>query len=155
MIVTIDCTSARNRMLLRARRMRDVAHRPLEQAAADGARTAAATTAWKDKSGGTRASIQPFLGPGLSKAGFRARRAAVFLEAGTGRYGLRGRDYVIAAKNSKYLHFRGAGGNWVFASHVIHPGIKPTHFMRDAGEQARPRFVASCVRAVQQLVAHP
>jgi hypothetical protein len=155
MIVTIDCTSARNRMLLRARRMRDVAQRPLEQAAADGARTAAATTAWKDKSGGTRASIQPFLGPGLSKAGFRARRAAVFLEAGTGRYGLRGRDYVIAAKSSKYLHFRGAGGGWVFASHVIHPGIKPTHFMRDAGEQARPRFIASCVRAVQQLVAHP
>jgi hypothetical protein len=70
MIVTIDCTSARNRMLLRARRMRDVAHRPLEQAAADGARTAAATTAWKDKSGRTRASIQPFLGPGLSKAAF-------------------------------------------------------------------------------------
>jgi hypothetical protein len=155
MTVVIDCTSAIRRMALRARRMRDVAQRPLERAAADGARTAAATTAWNDKTGRTRASIQPFLGPGLSKAGFRARRAAVFLEAGTGRYGLRGRDYVIAAKNSKYLHFRGAGGGWVYASHVIHPGIKPTHFMQNAGEQVRPRFVAACVRAVQQLVAHP
>ncbi len=154
MIVVIDCTSAKRRMALRARRMRDVAHRPLEQAAADGARTAQATTVWKDKSGGTRASIQPFLGPGLSKAGFRARGAAPFLEDGTGRYGMRGRDYVIAAKNGKYLHFS-VGGHWVFTGHVIHPGIKPTHFMRDAGQQARPRFVESCVRAVQQLVAHP
>jgi len=154
MLVVIDCTSAIRRMSLRARRMRDVAHRPLEQAAADGARTAAATTAWKDQTGRTRASIQPFQGPGLSKAGFKARRAAAFLEAGTGRYGQRGRDYIITPKNGKYLHFRVAG-HWVFASHVVHPGIKPTHFMQNAGEQVRPRFVAACVRAVQQLVAHP
>lgn len=155
MTVIIDCTSAIRRMALRARRMRDVAHRPLEQAAADGARTAAATTAWSDKTGRTRGTIQPFPGPGLNKAGFKARRAAVFLEAGTGRYGQRGRDYIITPKNGKYLHFRGSGGGWVFASHVVHPGIKPTHFMHNAGEQVRPRFVAACVRAVQQLVAHP
>lgn len=153
MAVLIDCSSAIRRMGLRAHRMRDVAHRPLEQAAADGARTAAATTAWSDKTGRTRGSIQPFLGPGLNKAGFRARRAAVFLEAGTGRYGQRGRDYIITPKNGKYLHFRGAGGGWVFASHVVHPGIKPTHFMRDAGEAVRPRFVAACVTAVHKAVS--
>lgn len=152
MNVHVDCTKSRERMRARARAFKDVAAQPLEQAAADAAAHARATTTWKDQSGKTRASIKDMRGPGRNQSSVIARGAAVFLEAGTGRYGLRGRDYVIAAKNSRYLHFR-VQGRWVFTSHVIHPGIKPTRFMQQAAESTRARFISLCVDASHRAMA--
>jgi hypothetical protein len=149
---SVDLSKARTRMALRARAMRDVAYRPLEQIADDAAALAQATEAWKDKTGKTRNSIRAVGGPGSNSSSVIARGAAVFLEAGTGKYGPLGHAYVINAKPGGMLHFR-IGGRWVSAKRVVHPGIKATHFMRDAAEDMRPRFIDMCVRAVQAAVA--
>lgn len=151
MSVHVDCTKARERMLARARAYKDVAREPLEMAAMTAANAARATTIFKDKSGKTRASIKDKRGPGANQSSVVAKGAAVFLEAGTGRYGLRGRDYVITPKNGGHLHFR-VQGRWVFASHVMHPGIKPTHFMELAAESTRGHFVALCIGASHRAV---
>lgn len=151
MTVHVDASDAIRRMRLRARRFPDAAQRPLEQAANEAAVIASGTTAWRDQTGKTRGSIKAQLGPGLNKSSVRARGAAVFLENGTGRYGLRGRDYVITPKNGRYMHFV-VNGHHVFTSHVVHPGIKPTHFMRDAGEAMRPKFLAYCVRGARAAI---
>lgn len=152
MNVHVDCTKSRERMRARARAFKDVAVQPLEMAAMTAANHARATTTWKDQSGKTRSSIRDVRGPGRNQSSVIARGASVFLEAGTGRYGLRGRDYVIAAKNARFLHFR-VQGRWVFTSHVIHPGIKPTHFMQQAAESTRLHFVALCVGASHRAIA--
>jgi hypothetical protein len=152
MNVHVDCSKARERMRARARAFRDVTREPLEMAAMTAANAARATTSWKDQSGKTRGSIKDVRGPAANQSSVIARGAAVFLEAGTGRYGLRGRDYVITPKNGRFLHFR-VQGRWVFASHVIHPGIKPTHFMQQAAESTRAHFVALCVGASHRAVA--
>lgn len=151
MNVHVDCSEARRRMQARAHAVRDVARVPLLEAADRAAEKAEATTAWKDKSGRTRRSIRPMPGPGPNASSVVAKGAAPFLEAGTGRYGLRGQDYVIVPRNAKMLRFRVAG-RWVFAKRVVHPGIHATHFMRDAGEATRPFFVMACQRELAKVL---
>lgn len=153
MTVRVDANRAINRMAVRARTFRDVPYRLLEQAATDAASTARSTTTFKDGTGKTRDSIQPRPGPGsaMTRWSVVARGAAPFLENGTGRYGLRGRDYVITPKNGRFLTFR-VNGHWVRTTHVVHPGIHATHFMHDAAEAERPRFVALAVAAAHHAI---
>lgn len=153
MSFVVDLGRTRQKMALRARGIRDAPLRPLERAANDVAALARGTTSWKDVSGSTRKSVTPrFGGGGRYASRVTAGRASVFLEAGTGKYGKRGREYVIAPKNGGRLAFRMAG-RWVFASHVIHPGIKPTHFMRDAAESYRATFHEAMIAAVHHAIS--
>lgn len=138
-------------MVLRARAIRDAHFRPLEQATQGAALTARATSAFKDRSGGTRKSIQALPGPGLFSARVRARGAAVFLESGTGKYGIRGSAYPIQARGGGFLAFS-SGGRTVFARRVMHPGIKPTHFLENAAEAERPKFIAACIAAIHDAL---
>lgn len=150
--VYADCTQARARMRARASAYKDVAREPLANAAMTAANAARATTSFRDKTGKTRGSIRDVRGPLGNQSSVVARGAAVFLESGTGRYGLRGRDYVITPKRGKFLAFQIAG-RWIHATHVVHPGIKATHFMFMAAEFARSHFTELCVHASHQAVA--
>lgn len=150
MTARFDVAKARNSMGLRARAARDVGKRAVERASEEAAETARSTSAWNDKSGKTRASIKARPGPGLYSASVVAKRAAVFLENGTGKYGPKGAPYPIVARGG-VLSFM-VNGKRVFARKVMHPGIKATHFMRDAAEQERPRFLELCVISMNTAI---
>jgi hypothetical protein len=62
---------------------------------------------------------------------------AVEIPAVPGRFLIEGtRPHVIYPRNRSALRFRGAGGGWVFARMVRHPGTKPHPFAHEAARRA-------------------
>jgi hypothetical protein len=95
-------------------------------------KAARGTALWKDRSGGTRASIRGSVGNLSGKV--TAGRAARYLELGTGPRVIHGRPI---------LRFE-IGGVVFYRRSVRHPGTKPRPFMAEAaaiGEMAM-RFAA-------------
>lgn len=64
-----------------------------------------------------------------------AHPAAFAQDKGSGLYGPRRSKYPITAKPGKMLRFV-SGGAVFFRKRVRHPGVKPTHFLRDATRTA-------------------
>lgn len=137
-------------MLRRANAVRGTVANAVRESAQEAADIARASNAWKDQSGKTRNSIRPVM-RGAFRSAVTARGAAVFLESGTGKYGPKGTAYVIRARNAKALRFV-VGGVTLFRRSVLHPGIKPTHFMYSAAEQQHPHFTYLCEQAIHQAV---
>jgi hypothetical protein len=69
--------------------------------------------------------------------GERYQSIARYQEAGTGLYGPARRAYEILPRSASILRFR-VGGRLVFATRVIHLGVKPHWFFRDGAEAAQP-----------------
>lgn len=102
------------------------AHLALKAAVDASEKSAAGTTAWRDRTGATRASIK---GAVSGDRGFvRASGAARYLEEGTAPHDIHGSP----------LRFQIAG-QWISTNLVHHPGTKATQFMEQAsrdGQQA-------------------
>lgn len=102
-------------------------------------RVASQTTAWKDRTGAARGSIQHIDAGEFRQrvqAGGRLAPHVQFLESGT-------RPHIIEARRARFLRFV-QNGAVRYAKRVRHPGTKPTGFMkaaRDEAEVATVRFV--------------
>lgn len=75
-------------------------------------------------------------------------------DQGSGLYGPKGAKYLIRAKRARALKFT-SGGQVLFRKSVMHPGVKPTHFLRNAaeklGEALLPRLEAAMERAARSF----
>lgn len=108
----------------------------LGQLAALAAAHARATTAFTDRSGNLRGSIergQKSTWAHFVKVGGRKARYAHYIESGS-------EPHEIKARRAKFLRFE-QGGRVVFKKRVYHPGTKPARFMESA------RNVAEAVAA--------
>jgi HK97 gp10 family phage protein len=120
-------------------RIRAEVHSALVDGAEVARRAAIQTTAWKDRTGAARNSIQHIDAGEFRQrvqAGGRLAPHVKFLEEGT-------KAHVIAARRARFLRFV-QNGAVRFAKRVNHPGTKPTGFMkaaRDEAEVATVRFV--------------
>lgn len=99
------------------------------------------------------------------------RHIFAYIDKGTGRYGKRGKAYEIKPKKKDgFLKFQtgysaftkpiaqynvGTGkkfGPWVSVKSVIHPGIKPRHFLKTQGEQLQPPFPSRINAAILRAI---
>jgi len=71
------------------------------------------------------------------------RKHARALDGGSGLYGSRGAKYPIRAKGGGALKFTARDGREVIVRQVMHPGIKPTHFLFNATQATGRVFVAN------------
>lgn len=121
----------------------EAAQEALTQIAEAAAKEARATTAFKDRKGDLRKSIQRGAkGPWAQfvKAGGPQAPYALFIESGS-------KAHKIAARRADFLRFE-QGGRVVFRKQVRHPGTKPTRFMqsaRDSAEEAASRIAESSI----------
>lgn len=80
---------------------------------------------------------------------------AAALDLGSGLYGPKHAKFVIRPKKGKALRFVGKNGQTVFAAKVLHPGVKPTHFLYHAadsvGRQLRPWLEEAMRSAAQKF----
>jgi hypothetical protein len=146
-------TSAARRALFILRTEIDALAATLPERAAEMAVTrASATTDWKDKSGKTRGTIRARpVGPYRWR--FVARGASVFLNDGTGLYGKRGSKYPIVPKTEGgFLRFQ-VRGQWVTAKRVMHPGIKATHFVDKARDDAEVFMMSDLALQLNSVIA--
>lgn len=60
-----------------------------------------------------------------------AAKYAAAQDKGSGKYGPTGMPYMIAARRKKALRFVWHGQT-IFRRFVMHPGVKPTHFLETA-----------------------
>jgi hypothetical protein len=84
----------------------------------------------------------------------KAKYAAA-LDSGSGLHGPRHSKYIIRARRAKYLRFIGRDGNVVYRKSVLHPGVKPTHFLRTAtaviARKSAERLRAAMARAAEKF----
>lgn len=123
--------------------------RTLERTAAEAKDLARSTTAFRDRTGALRGSIET-RAAGWTSDAYRAvvragAKQAVFVEAGTV-------PHVITARRAKALRFVVAG-RVVFRGSVRHPGRRATHFMHNTAVAMEPLFVAHAREMVAQAVA--
>lgn len=100
------------------------------------------TASWTDRTGNTRRNIHG--GADKTRKGStiylaHGTKVGGYLEEGTGKYGPTGRPYVIVPKNKKALRFN-VGGSTVFASKVIHPGMKAQPVVGPTVDSEFPRI---------------
>jgi hypothetical protein len=105
-----------------------------EQAAEMAIVKAKSTTLWQDRTHQTRDSIRKqYVTP--TRWRFIAWGASEVLNYGSGEHGRRGAKYPITARSGGFLRFIWHGQT-VFRKRVMHPGVKPTHFIDSAVSDA-------------------
>lgn len=102
----------------------------------------------------TEAKVVKFKNGRVVKLRNKAKYAAA-QDSGSGLYGPKHSKYIIRARRAKYLRFIGRDGKVVFRKAVLHPGVKPTHFLRTAtaviARTSAERLRAAMARAAEKF----